>query len=333
MKLDTLKANVEKLRESLKSDNRDKYAERLKEEGLKSLIVVPILQDYLGFDDIDDYEFEYGKVSNRDRSDILIRQNFLLELKKFNLLENPQNRRAAERQIIAYLEPDDDIYYGILTDGNYWSLFMEKRYVERFANNSREIAEIEEDIPSVISFSISNEHFWDLLLMFHRECYEDNMQQLARGVLNRARKLRGGIAWYNLFSKVKEPEIRKVCGDVVKQQIEDTFWIDPGEFFDELKKEKVSLGDRYCYEDDFIRFEVTIEKNGWIKIDSATVASKGLVKEALQYYPKREEMIKSWTDDKNDNLYKTKIDVIKDLKDSQKLRNQASYEKNWRAVK
>ena len=88
MEREALEKIRKKLLASLSKDENDlNYTEMLLEEGIKSLFIVPIFYNHLGFDDIDNYQFEATpmiEMNIKERADIIINNRFIIETKSCN---------------------------------------------------------------------------------------------------------------------------------------------------------------------------------------------------------------------------------------------------------
>ena len=320
---DSLNTIRERLLQSLYEDcNYSVYTERLLEEGIKSLFIVPIFFKYLGFDNIDDYQFETMPMIDKnikERADITIRNKFIIETKKFNLLINKQEHTKATEQLLNYLSPEDNFEYGILTDGFTWELYLERTFIEKIANKSKSIKNVQDKIPLCLDFSLKDDDFWDWLCFLHKDVYESNMETLAKGIVNIAETKKGGVAFHHMFSKLKnQPEIRGNMGKKLSEQLHKRFIPIKGEYFIDIKEGKFKPGDKLAFdEDEYIKIVVTILEDGRLEIVlSETFMKPGNPKEFLKEYPKfNEYFLGKWLEDPNSKIYIKKIDIFKDIKE------------------
>ena len=320
------KEALEKIRKKLlaslsKDDNDLNYTERLLEEGIKSLFIVPVFFNYLGFDDIDDYQFETMPMIEKnikERVDIIINDKFIIETKKFNLLKDKQEHTKAKDQLLEYLCPDDDFEYGILTDGFKWELYLERTFIEKIANKSKSMKNVQEKIPLCLEFSLNDEDFWYWLCFLHKDVYESNMETLAKGVVNIAESKKGGVAFHRMFSKLNnQPEIRGNMGKKLSEQLHKRFVPIKGEYWCDIISGKYKTGDKLAYDEDkYIKIVATILEDGCLEIVlSETFMKPGNPKEFLKAYPKfNEYFLGKWLEDPNTKIYKNRIDIFKDIK-------------------
>ena len=236
-----LRERFKKLRDSLKdTDSWLRYQNDLKEEGIKALFIVPLIMEHLGFSNIDDFKFEDVQGSNQGFADVVVKENFLFELKKFNLFSDKTELERGEKQIKKYIKNEKDkIFFGILTDGVLWELFIDKKLIVTNGNEGNELPELDDDCPLCLSFSIEHEQFLNIIYMFNTEDYENNVRKyLAKSIVNKLQSKGGKYALNNMFYKLENMDIESICGKYVQDQIDELFKIEKGEFFDQLKTDK-----------------------------------------------------------------------------------------------
>ena len=265
-----LRERFKRLKDSLKdNDSWFRYQNDLKEEGLKAIFIVPLLMEHLGFSNIDDFKFEDVQGANQGFADIILRDNFLLELKKFNLLSDKSELEKAEKQIRKYIKNEKDkIYFGVLTDGVVWNFYIDKRFIVLHGNESQDLPELDDDCPLCLSINIQNEQFLNLLYMFNIDDYESNIKKiLVNSVVNKLLSKGGKYALNKMFSRLENMDMEGICGKYVQDQIDELFKLEKGEFFEQVKLDKNFLKSTYKYEDEFIIIEHGVVQNGHIKVD------------------------------------------------------------------
>lgn len=336
MNQNDIKERLNKLRDSL-SDNYSEsvYKNSLKEEGIKAIFIIPILHEFLNFTNIDEYKFEDIQGDNQNFADIVLRDNFLFETKRLNLLSDPNEKAKAEKQLRRYIKKENDnIHYGILTDGFLWELFVERKFIEKYANEGNKIAELDdEDVHLCLAFSIADQHFLNLIMMFHKDIYEENFKKIiSRAIVNRATNKPGRVAVRNLFSLIDNTDIEQICGNYVQEQIDKYFRKEKGEFFDDIACGKMNADAKLKYEDEYLYIEVAVQKTGHIKVDpyKCRLNNEKLI-EATQKMPTFLNLLtKTWPNSATDCIYPSRIDLIKALLDRRRLSKQEEILRNWK---
>jgi hypothetical protein len=328
-----LRERFKKLRDSLKeNDTWFRYQNDLKEEGLKSVFIVPLIMEHLGFSNIDDLKFEDVQGTNQGFADIVVKDNFLFELKKFNLFSDQGELEKAQKQIKKYIRNEKDkIFFGILTDGVLWELFIDKKLIIASGNEGIDLPEIDDECPLCLSLNIEDEQFLNLIYMFNSDDYENNIKKyLVKGIVNKALLKGGKYALNNMFYKLENMDIEGICGKYVQDQVDELFKIERGEYFDQLKNDKTLLNKKIKYEDEYVIVEVEIVQNGHIKAICGNCKIKMEKQiEAFSEYPNFIDSIKLWQQSSDACIYPNRIALYKAIRGSSRLRNQEDILKKW----
>lgn len=331
-----LRERFKKLRDSLKdADNWKKYQDDLKEEGIKAVFIVPLINEHLGFSNIDDYRFEDVQGNNQGFADIVVKDNFLFELKKFNLFSDKTELEKTEKQIRKYIRNEKDkIHYGILTDGVLWELFVDKKLIVQFGNEGNELTELDDECPRCMSVNIANEQFLNIMYMFNSEDYENNIKRyLAKSIVNKLLSKGGKFALNNMFTKLENMDIEGICGKYIQDQIDEFFKLEKGEFFEQIKVDKTILNKKMKYEDEYIILEISIIQNGHIKVNYQNCKIKMEKQiEAFSEYPNLIENLRMWQQSPDDCIYSNRINLYKAIKGNSRLRNQDELIKKWQLL-
>ena len=331
MSIDLIKERINEIKKALKSGDPQEieyFSKHIKESGLKSLLIVPIFQEFLGFTSMKHYGFEVAlsekALAKQPAIDILIDEQMVIETKNFNYLANEKTRKDAEAQTKFYIKPKGDkIEYGILTDGVLWEFFIDTAFISRVSNEGSQVADMNEDIPLCITFDIMNEYFFELLSMFHKDIYQANIKKLSDGILKTIKGTPGGFGWQNLFAKVENTEIQSKCGKFIKQKIEEQFRIKKGEFYDDIKAGKTKEGVLYKIEDQYICLVFKVISNGFIQIiPEQSFLKPGNPKDVLKMFPKITELLFShWLNDSSRREYETIDELLLDILNTQRMTN------------
>lgn len=331
-----LRERFKRLKDSLKDPELwFRYQNDLKEEGIKAIFIVPLIMEHLGFKNIDDLKFEDVQGSNQGFADVVVKENFLFELKKFNLFTDKTELEKAEKQIKKYIRSEKDkIFFGILTDGVLWELFIDKKIIVSSGNDGNDLPELDDDCPLCLSFSIEHEQFLNLLYMFNEEDYENNLKKyLVKSIVNKLLSKGGKYALNNMFSRLENMDIEGICGKYIQDQIDEKFKIEKGEFFDDIKADKTLLKNKMIFEDEYIVIEISIIQNGHIMANYQNCKLKMEKQiDAFAEYPNFIENLKLWQQSKDSAEYPSRIALYKALKGNSRLRNQDEILKKWRRV-
>lgn len=328
-----IKENIRPFIEAAKDkDIIDRLQQSIKEEGVKCLLVVPILFEYLGYNKIEHYKFEDNESSGHSFADITLKDNFLLELKKFGLLNDQSERNKAEKQIRNYIQNQkDNINYGLLTDDITWIFFIDKKYIEKHGNDDKEIMEIDGNVPPVFTFSIQDENFLNIISMFHIDILEDNIKRvLCKSIANVTLNVPGKVSLTPMFQKLENTQLATVCEEILYEQIKNNFKIDKGEYFIELNK-SVRVGDKKIFEDEFIYIEAIIQKNGYLLIDPDNCKLKDNQQGAVKRYKNLVTLLfTDWPSIDETCTYPDRKSIIKALLGQQKLMNEDTWLQKWK---
>ena len=326
MTKDTFSERLNKLRKIIKSGDIESikgFQEKLKEQGVRSLIVIPLFEEYLGYDQLEYYTFEY-QISGLGSSklpavDILINDNLIIETKPFNSLSIESNKREGEEQLRKYIKPkDDNIFYGLLTDGIIWEFMIDKSFLKKDIKGEVDILD---DIPICLTFKIQDENFLHLMMLFHKDLYVENIKKLSDGIVKTVQGTKGGFGWQNIFAKIDDITLQVKCGDYVKNQVLDVFKIKKGELYQDIKDGKITPNINYFIEDDYLKIVFTIMPNGFIKI----IPEKTILKPEKQLavskqYPQIINLFfNTWPSDEQAREYESLKELLKNLQDTSKI--------------
>lgn len=332
--MEELRTVIKVLKESYDTQERD-YSDQWKEAGLKSVLIVPLFKNLLEYNPLVDMAFEAKLPSTGgDYLDILLQDSLVIEAKRFNLLSSDKKRKRARKEIRRYLAPDDNIFFGILTDGISWEFFMERRFIERYGHDGKKIPLIREEIPLCFSFKSFEDGFLDNMRIFHSKGFFRNMKFLAKCIANRALRKPGAPAWHNLFTTLENAQLQKICGDNLKTKIEDTFRYETGEYFEQIRSKEIRVGVKFQWEDKFLRLGVIVQPNGAVKVDlNSTFVKPENQHMVLKKYPNIiEKLFHTWVQNEEDCIYATRIELLRDITGKKAIRAQDKFLAAWTKV-
>lgn len=321
----TEKTLVERLTKMIAVQNNDQdwalLTENLREKGVECSLIIPVLDVLLGFDSIFDISYEEtSKVVNGQRFDFLLDRKIIIEAKR---LEENLNDHVS--QISQYLV-DNDLEYGILTNGfDYWFL-LKKTYIERVANEGNEIESLSKDQKVIVVMKISIdpfergscESFAKIMKMFSKDQYDDSFRkiaQYARSIITFTKKR--GVTLH------KEKDIN----EYLQKNIEEAISYDKGSFFEELRSGIMKEGQELIYEDEIVRIVVILQKNGMVKYPSKGLSVKDFnkMRETREYEPLIDLLSQKW--DYQENTYNDYKDIFRKITGKKSIHKKYQFSK------
>jgi len=313
-------------------DAIDRIQVSIKEDGVKALLVVPILYDYLGYNKIDNYRFEDPQSSAHSFADIILKDVFLIELKRFGILNDQQEKAKAEKQIKNYIQNQkDNINYGLLTDGITWELFIDKKYIEKHGNDEKDISEIDLSVPPCFTFKIEDENFLNILVIFHADCLEENIKRiLCKAIANKTMNVPGRVALTSMFAKLENTQLAASCEQYLYGQITENFKIEKGEYYDHIINKSKKPDETIFFEDELIYIEGKITKNGKIIINPLKCKMKENQQEAAKKYSNLVTLLfSSWPSGEEACTYPDRKSIIKAILNQRKLFGEEIWLAKW----
>ena len=323
---DKLKKTREFLKSELERDSGKTISGHLKENGIKSLFIVPIFRDYLGFEDVKHFSFEMSMGNASGASDILLssqnastdlrREDLLIETKQVGYWKLPYTGDIYQtdefKQIKEYMIPERHSDQAILTDGITWFVFLKKSFIEAEGPKKEEIPSLKEKVILSLSFNIKDDHFWEYLLVFHKDQYRWNSSQLAKALVREVVTSQGaGIKLSNMF-RIENSEIREKVGHEVKKQLEERFRPQLGNMDPAYREKKLH------FDDEMLSFDVEVTENLMAKVIVDTISFKA---KAFQEYTKLENFVDDWKKQPGVILYRSVGELIQGLKGAGQTRD------------
>ncbi|MDR3171385.1 MAG: hypothetical protein LBU17_07135 [Treponema sp.] len=292
----------------LLQDDDQKWAEikeKIREKGVECSIIVPILDVFLGYDGINDIAYEEpSKKVNGQRFDFLILDKIIVEAKRLE-----ENLNDHITQISTYMY-DNELEFGILTNGfDYWFL-LSKQYIQRIANEGQEITNLNQKVLPVLKLSIDPleekncESFLKIIKMFSKDIFDDTLKKIA----NVACKI---ITFSKKGKLVLHKE--KAIDEYLQKNINETIDYDKGSYFDELQNGTLKEGQELIYEDGILAITVLVQKNGLVKYPCKGLGIKDFSKmrETKEYEPLLELLSNKW--DYQEAVYKDYKDIFRKI--------------------
>ena len=263
---------IEELRKIYNSEDDDKFkklSSTLKEKGVECSIIVPIIEIFLNFNTFSgDVEYEASsKARNDQRLDFLIDEKFIIEVKKLG-----SNLDDHYKQIREYIKLNDDISYGILTNGVDYQIWIQKSFIER--KTDKKVPQIKEEVIKVFELSLvddSVQFFKDSLSIFKKKNYEKSFKKLASlvEIYTTTENRKGGTA--KLHGDIG---VNKELKDRIKKEVSPKIGI----YYKDLETGKLKSGDKLVYQDDCVIIPVEITSKGNVKLRKGTANVTNFIK-------------------------------------------------------
>jgi len=287
-----------------------KFRNKLNEKGVECSILIPIFEILLGFDALEDIQYESESNSRNDqRFDFLIDSRFLVEAKKLGA-----NLPEIKKQIENYIITNDNINYGLLSNGYDFSFYIQKSYIKEFLGPNEEMhIPIKRDVLPVLTISIDDKHFEQIISLFSKDTYMDHFDSIARYVLSR----------YN------HGKINKITGDreineKIKEFIRDE--VDPkaGFYLNDIKANKIKSGDKLTFENDNVKLTLTVEVDGRVKLPKGNAEIKNMNRTMQSAFrPMIDLVLNGWNE--KDHIFDHPLDIIRAATGKKKLYKQEQY--------
>jgi len=300
--LQNLEKRLRNLRDSLNDDDKiEKLRHSLKEKGVECAIILPIFEVVLDYDPFADIEFERkSDTQNKQTFDILIEGRFLIESKKLG-----ENLDDHESQIRRYVEGNENINYGIITNGVDYQVWMQKSYIyDIFGEDLSDLLpEKKKGVIKLFEFGLQNnsdnsiDSFLSIMTAFHKEKYNYFFEACAKFVGSVSSKTRGKRPI--LLSKKSEDSF-------VKNEIKKNCLEERG-FFDVRYS-----GRKVRYVDSGLEICGVILDNGFVEINYEECNINDF-QSCIRHFKNVLDVFKKWQEGRG-NVYSDPIQIIKELR-------------------
>lgn len=235
---------------------------RLQEKGVECTILVPLFENLLGYDPVDDIQYELTS-SNvyHQRFDFLLDQRFLVESKSLNF---PITSKEV-KQISEYIAQNDEISYGMLSNGLEYVFFLQKSFIEKVANSGETIVGSTRSVYNVLSISASDEKFYDIMSLFSKTSYDEVFKAIAKYVLRQLVPMRG---------RTSPIASDRDLDEYIKQLIESKMDFKKGYYLEKIRSGEYVVGQSLEYDDDYICMNVELQSDGTVKLPKGGVKVK-----------------------------------------------------------
>lgn len=310
-----IKQRITTIIEDQNSEN-PKYSDKLNEKGVECSILIPFFEQLLGFDPIDDIQYELPSKNRSDhRFDFLLDGKILVEAKP---LGEPLVGEVKD-QITDYIVLNDEIDYGILSNGWEFSFMLQKKFIEKVANLGEKITGAERQIYHVFNITLDDPKFFEVMSYFSKDTYDETFRAIARFV-ERVLVPRSGP----MPNIVSDKELNSHIVNLIRQRLD----FRKGIYLDEIRNGQIKSGEKRYYDDGNVRIEVKIQSDGTVKLPKNSIKVRNINKilEEGCFRPLLKLISNGWHD--KDQEFEEPRDILRKATGKQRLsRNKYIFKK------
>lgn len=252
-------------RQRLKMIVDDQYSDtpriptRLNEKGVECAVLVPLFENVLGYDPVDDIQYEHTSTQvHGQRFDFLLDGRLVVETKALN---TPLTGGVI-KQVSGYIAQNDDVNYGILSNGIEYVFLIQRTFIEKVANAGEPIVGATQNIYNVLTLSAEDEHFFDLIPMISKTSYDEVFRALAKFAFRQLVPTRGPTT----------PIVSdRMLDKYLKELIEKKMDFKQGYYLDKIRSGEYAAGQQLEYKDKYVRITVTLQSDGTVKLPKGGV--------------------------------------------------------------
>ena len=225
-------------------------AARLHEKGVECAIVVPLLEVVLDFDAMDIAYEQESSTKHGQRFDFLLEERFLVECKPLGA-----NLDEHRKQISRYIQGNDDINYGLLTNGVDYQFWIQKTYLEKIAGTELRHTD---PVARILELSLqrdSSQFLLDAIRIFAKGSYVQTFESIASVAGYYASGSRGKPRNVHEDRKINEELRERIRGAVV---------VTKGVYYDDVVSGKLSPGATLTYADECVSITVEVTETGTV---------------------------------------------------------------------
>lgn len=223
---------------------------RLHEKGVECAIVVPLLEIVLDFDAMDiGYEQE-STSKHGQRFDFLLEGKFLVECKALGA-----NLDEHRKQISRYIQGNNEINYGLLTNGIDYQFWIQKTYLEKVAGSDLRHTDA---VACILELSLQRDNsqfLLDAIRIFSKKSYVQTFEAIA------------SVAGYYAAGSRGKPrnvhEDRKI-NEELRERIRSAVVVTKGVFYDDVVNGKLAAGTLLRFADDCVSITVEVTETGTV---------------------------------------------------------------------
>lgn len=302
----TFISRLEALQKILREDHDElnRLGASLHEKGVECSIIVPMLETLLEFDSLRDISYEQESTQKHgQRFDFLLEGRLLVEAKALGA-----NLDEHRRQISKYISTNDEINYGLLSNGVDYQIWLQRSFIEKVAETKMPHTEV---VAKVLEFNMEEDgvaFFADAMSIFKKDSYDESFKTIARIAGKVARG--GGGKWPVLH-------MDKKMNETLRERIREEVNVTTGIYYDDIKNNKRAAGDLLTYKGDGVEITVELTDKGTVKLKKGSANIVDMVAAINDGWMPMVTMIaEKWS--KAEHEFDDPLEIIKEAKDMQK---------------
>ncbi len=235
---------------------------RLQEKGVECTILVPMFEYLLGYDPVDDIQYEETSTEVfHQRFDFLLDHRFVVESKA---LDSPITKREVE-QISKYIAQNDEINYGMLSNGLEYVFLVQKSFIENVANSGEAIVGATRPVYNVLTVSATDDKFLEIMSLFSRSSYHEVFTAIAKYVFRQLVPKKGPTS-----PIASDRDLDEYIKDLIEQKMD----FKRGYYLDKIRAGEYVPGQTLKYEDKYISVSVELQPDGTVKLPQGGIRIK-----------------------------------------------------------
>jgi len=299
----SFRQRIENLKKDLNSE-KPELPQRLNEKGVEAAYIVPLLECIMGFDPIQDIQYERTSTKQFERFDFLIDDCLIIEAKRLG-----SRLGDVHKQIQKYISHHDEINYGILTNASDYSFFIQKDFIKQYLGPGQKFKiSFERNVFHVLKISIFDDQFLEVIKLFSKNTYHELFIQMARFVLTRINSTR--------TTKIVND---KALNSWLQKSIEKTINVQHGEYLKDLENGKVQVGQTLRFDNGFVSISVKVQNDGRVMLSPGEARISDMMKTMDSEFEPMIKLIQADWKNESDVFSSTK-ELIKKATGREKLR-------------
>ena len=302
------------LKKFLADPNEEQFDQlrcNMHEKGVECAIIMPLLEVVLDFDALEDIHYEEeSKQKHGQRFDFLVKDKMLLEAKMLGA-----NLDEHYKQLSKYIKGNENINYGLLSNGIEYQIWIQKSYMEKVTD--KKLNHIQ-DVAKIFEMSLkedSVDFFINVLPLFSKSKFEESFKRIA---CIAGYYITGGRGRTHILH-----EDRKINNELCLR-IKDAVEVKKGVFYEDVQNGKISAGDRLKYCDDFVEIIVKVTETGTVLLKPGQANIHNVIGAVNSgWEPMLKLIAGEWQ--KSENEFQDPIEIIKLAQNKQRLHNQDKY--------
>ena len=309
----TFVARLEQLQKLAKEAPEDfeRLGSALHEKGVECAVIVPLLEVVLEFDALGNINYECESTSKHgQRFDFLLDGQFLVEAKALGT-----NLDEHYKQMTRYIQGNNEINYGLLTNGIDYQIWVQRTFIEHIAE-----AELRHTPPVARLFELTLEDdsvsfVLDAMSIFKRSVYQDSFKTIASVAGYYASGGRGRPS--NLH-----PD--RAINEVLRERVRGAVTVTKGVYYDDVASGKLTAGDKLRYRDDCVEITIEVTSTGTVTLKKGSANIVDMVKAISEgWTPMIAQIAEKWA--KADAEFQDPLEIIKAAQNKQRLFNKERY--------